>query len=161
MHDITAKEQKIVDAIIEFTTQCGYSPTIQELGTMVDIRSTGSMSNYIRRLEMKGILATEERSPRTIRVRGYGFLDERTEADKNVEGKTYKRTLDVISEWMLTKGYVPSVREICILTGLKSTSTVYKHLDYLQENNKIDMRGAACTPRAMIVKGIIYGKLGE
>ena len=36
--------------------------------------------------------------------------------------------LEFIKEQLLSKGYPPSVREICQAVGLKSTSTVHSHL---------------------------------
>ena len=39
--------------------------------------------------------------------------------------------LEFIKEQLLSKGYPPSVREICQAVGLKSTSTVHSHLNKL------------------------------
>lgn len=38
-----------------------------------------------------------------------------------------------ITEELKTKGYPPSVREICLAVGLKSTSTVHSYLNQLEE----------------------------
>ena len=40
---------------------------------------------------------------------------------------------EFIKEQQLTKGYPPSVREICSAVGLKSTSTVHSHLNKLEK----------------------------
>ncbi|MBR0118935.1 MAG: transcriptional repressor LexA [Eubacterium sp.] len=40
--------------------------------------------------------------------------------------------LDYIKKQLKEKGYPPSVREICLAVGLKSTSTVHMHLDKLE-----------------------------
>ena len=45
------------------------------------------------------------------------------------------------------KGYPPSVREICLAVGLKSTSTVHAHLNRLEEEGYI--RRDATKPRAL------------
>ena len=41
--------------------------------------------------------------------------------------------LEFIKEQLLSKGYPPSVREICQAVGLKSTSTVHSHLNKLEK----------------------------
>lgn len=45
--------------------------------------------------------------------------------------------LEFIKQEILAKGYPPSVREICIAVGLKSTSSVHSHLETLEENGYI------------------------
>ncbi|HBM74322.1 MAG TPA: repressor LexA, partial [Clostridiaceae bacterium] len=46
-------------------------------------------------------------------------------------GKSDKQLqiLEFIKKEIKQKGYPPSVREICIAVGLKSTSTVHGHLE--------------------------------
>ena len=44
--------------------------------------------------------------------------------------------LEFIKEQLLSKGYPPSVREICQAVGLKSTSTVHSHLNKLEKLEK-------------------------
>ena len=41
--------------------------------------------------------------------------------------------LDFIRREIDDKGYPPSVREICLAVGLKSTTTVHAHLNRLEE----------------------------
>ena len=55
--------------------------------------------------------------------------------------------LDVIRREIDDKGYPPSVREICLAVGLKSTSTVHAHLNRLEEEGYI--RRDATKPRAL------------
>lgn len=57
--------------------------------------------------------------------------------------------LDFIRKELETKGYPPSVREICAAVGLKSTSTVHAHLNRLEEDGYI--RRDATKPRALEV----------
>lgn len=45
--------------------------------------------------------------------------------------------LDCIKESILSKGYPPSVREICDMVKLKSTSSVHSHLETLEKNGYI------------------------
>ena len=41
--------------------------------------------------------------------------------------------LSFIKEVSTDRGYPPSVREICLAVGLKSTSTVHSHLSKLED----------------------------
>jgi repressor LexA len=52
-----------------------------------------------------------------------------------------------IKEEITSKGYPPSVREICSAVGLKSTSTVHGHLDRLEKRGFI--RRDPTKPRAI------------
>lgn len=45
--------------------------------------------------------------------------------------------LDCIKKAILTKGYPPSVRELCTAVNLKSTSSVHAHLETLEKNGYI------------------------
>ena len=55
--------------------------------------------------------------------------------------------LDFIRREIDDKGYPPSVREICLAVGLKSTSTVHAHLNRVEEEGYI--RRDATKPRAL------------
>lgn len=45
--------------------------------------------------------------------------------------------LDVIKNELLTKGYPPTVRELCDAVNLKSTSSIHAHLERLEKNGYI------------------------
>jgi len=66
-----------------------------------------------------------------------------------LEGKHDKQTevYNVIKQHILDKGYPPSVREICEIVGLKSTSTVHGHLERLEKKGLI--RRDPTKPRAI------------
>lgn len=65
---------------------------------------------------------------------------------KNISSRQLK-ILDFIKEELHSKGYPPSVREICQAVGLKSTSTVHSHLGKLEKNGYI--RRDHTKPRAI------------
>lgn len=48
-----------------------------------------------------------------------------------------EQILNFIKEVLNQKGYPPSVREICLAVGLKSTSTVHSHLNKLEKKGYI------------------------
>ncbi len=52
-------------------------------------------------------------------------------------GEKQQLILDYIKKEILAKGYPPSVREIGVAVGLKSTSTVHGHLERLEKKGII------------------------
>ena len=69
-----------------------------------------------------------------------------------MEDITLRQTmvLAVIKQFQNEYGYFPTVREIAEMTGLKSTSTVQRHLDELVKKGFIE-RNPTC-PRTIRVK---------
>lgn len=65
----------------------------------------------------------------------------------NHENDNQKKILAFIKDELRSKGYPPSVREICDAIGLKSTSTVHGHLARLEKKGFI--RRDASKPRAI------------
>lgn len=61
--------------------------------------------------------------------------------------KKQQMILDFLKDEVNKKGYPPSVREICLAVGLKSTSTVHTHLTRLEELGMI--RRDPTKPRAI------------
>ena len=59
------------------------------------------------------------------------FMSQKSLSDKQ------EQILSYIKEVILSKGYPPSVREICEAVGLKSTSSVHAHLETLEERGYI------------------------
>lgn len=58
-----------------------------------------------------------------------------------------REILEFMKEQILSKGYPPSVREICTAVHLKSTSSVHSHLETLEKNGYI--RRDPTKPRAI------------
>ncbi|MDO4800338.1 MAG: repressor LexA, partial [Bacillota bacterium] len=61
--------------------------------------------------------------------------------------RVQQKVLNFIQQEVRSKGYPPSVREICNGVGLRSTSTVFVHLNNLQELGYI--RRDPSKPRAI------------
>jgi SOS-response transcriptional repressor LexA len=76
-----------------------------------------------------------------------------------VASETRQKVYDYLIKYIEEYCYAPSLREICVGVGLKSTSSVYEHLSKLEEEGKIKMRGNS--PRAIKVIGYGYVKLDE
>ena len=69
--DATRKD--MLDFIIKFMTEHGYSPSIREIKEGVYIGSTSSIHDHLRVLERQGKITMKPGQPRTIAVVGYGF----------------------------------------------------------------------------------------
>lgn len=65
---------------------------------------------------------------------------------------------NVIKEYIMKKGYSPSVREICQITGYKSTSSVHNHIQTLIKEGRIEIKKGQepGTPRALCLHGYRY-----
>lgn len=57
--------------------------------------------------------------------------------------------LVMINEYIEKEGIPPTIREICDISGLSSTSTVHGHIKMLQKEGYITMRNGS--PRSMRV----------
>lgn len=51
-----------------------------------------------------------------------------------------KQILETIETYIKENGYGPSIREICDIVGLKSTSTVHTHLKKLELKGYIERK---------------------
>jgi repressor LexA len=76
---------------------------------------------------------------------------------KNQMNETQKKILDFVNKQVRNAGYPPSVREICKALGIKSTSTVHRHLSLLELNGYI--KKDATKPRA--IKIINFDDIGH
>lgn len=68
-------KQKVLDAVILFFKNHGYSPTIREICDMTGLTSTSTVHYHISKLVAEGKLNIGDyKSSRTITVPGYEFV---------------------------------------------------------------------------------------
>lgn len=67
--------------------------------------------------------------------------------------------MDWITGYMLEKGYPPTIREIGAGLGYRSTSTVFSHLNHMQELGMLSYRKDS--PRTITIPGIRYVREGR
>lgn len=72
MNTLSEKEQRILDYIKDNINRNGYSPSIRDIRTDLDIKSTSTVHTYLSRLEKKGYIQKENGKSRTLRVEGIG-----------------------------------------------------------------------------------------
>ena len=68
MNALTQKEQMIFDFIKTNLRKNGYSPSIRDIRTALDIKSTSTVHTYLERLEKKGYIHKENGKSRTLRI---------------------------------------------------------------------------------------------
>ena len=72
-------KQKIYDFIVNYIKEHGYSPSFQEIGDGVNLKSKSGVHWHLHKMFEAGILETdaEDSSPRAIRVPGMKFYREK------------------------------------------------------------------------------------
>lgn len=69
--------------------------------------------------------------------------------------KVLKAVVDYISEHQ----YPPSVRELCDMTGLQSTSSIHRYINKLLEDGLLETDCGIGAPRALRVPGYKFVKV--
>ena len=67
---LTGLEEKILQCITRYITQKGRSPTLDEIGQLLEIRSKGTIHRYVKSLIDKGHLQRTGRNWRGLRLAG-------------------------------------------------------------------------------------------
>ena len=67
---LTGLEEKILQCITRYITQNGRSPTLDEIGQLLEIKSKGSIHRYVKSLIDKGHLQRSGRNWRGLRLTG-------------------------------------------------------------------------------------------
>lgn len=65
---LTVKEQNMLDYIRTTLRSTGYSPTVRDIQTALNIKSTSTVHAYLDRLEAKGYISKSAGKSRTIRT---------------------------------------------------------------------------------------------
>ncbi|HSK97189.1 MAG TPA: transcriptional repressor LexA [Euzebyales bacterium] len=68
-HDLTSRQQQILDMIRDTVDARGYPPSVREIGEAVGLRSTSSVHAQLASLERLGYLRRDPSRPRAIEVR--------------------------------------------------------------------------------------------
>ena len=64
---LTKRQQQVLDFIVDYTRDSGYPPTVREMASAFDMSSKGAYG-YLKAIEKKGYINTEEKSPRAIKT---------------------------------------------------------------------------------------------
>jgi len=67
---LTQRQKDILDFITASINECGYPPTLREIGEHFGIKSTNGVSDHLKALEKKGALTREDLKSRAMRPVG-------------------------------------------------------------------------------------------
>lgn len=67
-NELTTREKSILEFIRQKIWDSGFPPTVREIGEAVGLRSTSTVHNYLKRLELKGVIRKNPDSSRAIEV---------------------------------------------------------------------------------------------
>ena len=68
---ITKKQKQVLKAINDFITNNNYSPSVKELASALNLKSTSTMQGYLDRLQANGYIEKNKNMPRTLRILNY------------------------------------------------------------------------------------------
>ena len=91
--DATRKD--MLDFIIQYITENGYSPSVREIKEGVYIGSTANVCNHLRVLKQQGKITMQPGQSRTIAVVGYEYRKVETAGTMNEYLVFLKKSLDV------------------------------------------------------------------
>jgi repressor LexA len=80
-HELSWRQQRILQFIRDFAERRGYGPTLREIGDAAELASTSSVSHQLSTLQRKGYLRRAPGRPRTIELRLPGRPTVRLEAE--------------------------------------------------------------------------------
>jgi repressor LexA len=66
MDELTDRQLEVLRFIARQIDECGYPPTIREIGEALDIRSTNGVNDHLKALEKKGYLARDPVKSRAV-----------------------------------------------------------------------------------------------
>ena len=106
---LTPRQQRILNVIRDSLEDRGYPPSMREIGELVGLTSSSSVSHQLKMLEQKGFIKRDPNRPRAIEV----FLPEVLRARRSIgaaEETAYDET--GIGDAMPAASYVPVVGRI-------------------------------------------------
>ncbi len=72
------KDEEILNFIIDYMFKNDYPPSIREICTGVNLKSTSSVYAHLEKLKTRGSIDMKEKAPRTITIPGIHYIDDRT-----------------------------------------------------------------------------------
>jgi repressor LexA len=67
MHDMTARQREVLDALRRLHDQHGFAPSLREVASEVGLASASSVHHHLRRLEARGLVERRAGQPRSVR----------------------------------------------------------------------------------------------
>ena len=68
MHDLSAKQQQLLEYMNAEVREKGYPPSVREICEAVGLKSTSTVHGHLARLEKKGLIRRDPTKPRAIEI---------------------------------------------------------------------------------------------
>jgi repressor LexA len=68
MTRVTTKQKRVLQAILDFTKENKYPPTVRELCRKLGLSSPSTVHGFLERLKINGLVTWEEGCIRTLKV---------------------------------------------------------------------------------------------
>lgn len=68
MERLSPKQKEMLQAILDFTLEHKYPPTIGEICRLTGLQSPSVVQGHLERLKLKGLITWEPSLPRTVQV---------------------------------------------------------------------------------------------
>lgn len=65
---LTEKQRRVLLTIDQYINMHGYSPSIRDVGQILNIHSSSTVYSYLERLKEKGYITWEPERPRTMQI---------------------------------------------------------------------------------------------
>ncbi|MDR2295419.1 MAG: transcriptional repressor LexA [Clostridiales Family XIII bacterium] len=96
MEVLKKREQRILDYMKEELRLKGYPPTVREICTALDIKSTSTAHNDLARLARKGYIRKDPSKPRALMLTGTHEEDAAEDGERTNAGNTRSDRIDVV-----------------------------------------------------------------
>jgi repressor LexA len=100
MKEMTERQLQVLGSIASSIRETGYPPTIREIGTALNIKSTNGVNDHLKALERKGYIARDDAKSRAVSLTatGWSALDLDINADNGMgPAREPARVLDAVS----------------------------------------------------------------
>jgi repressor LexA len=74
--DLTAKQKSVLEYMKKVVLDKGYPPSVREICTAVDLRSTSTVHNHLLNLEKKGYIRRDPTKPRAVEIFDIPFQEQ-------------------------------------------------------------------------------------
>ena len=68
MHRLTRRQKEVLEAIQNYIQEKHYPPAYRELGNIIGVKSSSTVSDFLNKLRSKGYISWEEGRPRTLHI---------------------------------------------------------------------------------------------
>lgn len=68
MNKLTKRQTEVLEAIHKYVQEHHYAPAYRELGVLIGVKSSSTVSDFLQKLKSKGYIDWTEGQPRTLRI---------------------------------------------------------------------------------------------